>query len=61
MNATFFYEHMGHSEAINRNIYQAPPAIMQLIKTGKQLQSIDEGKNKAKLLNFKLFYLTKSF
>ena len=45
-----FYEHMGHSEAINRNIYQAPPAIMQLIKTGKRLQSIDEGKNKPKFL-----------
>ena len=45
-----FYQHMGHSEAINRNIYQAPPAIIQLIKTGKRLQSIDEGKNKPKFL-----------
>ena len=39
-----FFDHMGHSESINRNIYQAPPAIMQLIKTGKHLKEIDEGR-----------------
>nr|XP_047141048.1 LOW QUALITY PROTEIN: uncharacterized protein LOC124816074 [Hydra vulgaris] len=38
-----FYDHMGHSEAINKHIYQAPPAIMQLAKTGLRLSNLDKG------------------
>ncbi|XP_047130416.1 uncharacterized protein LOC124810142 isoform X2 [Hydra vulgaris] len=38
-----FYDHMGHSEAINKHIYQAPPAIMQLSNTGLRLTCIDKG------------------
>ena len=40
-----FYDHMGHSAGINEAIYQAPPAVMEVIKVGKNLKSIDEGIN----------------
>ena len=39
-----FYSHMGHSEDINRNVYQAPLAIQEITSMGKQLMQIDEGK-----------------
>ena len=38
-----FYAHMGHSEEINRNIYQAPPAIQEITKVGRHLLDIDQG------------------
>lgn len=41
-----FYKHMGHSETINENIYQCPPAVREIIHVGKvlgQLDDIDEG------------------
>ena len=34
---------MGHSEVINNEIYQAPPAIMELVKVGRHLNTIDNG------------------
>ncbi|PIK43850.1 hypothetical protein BSL78_19292 [Apostichopus japonicus] len=37
----FFYEHMGHSEQTNKNIYQAPLALMEIVKVGKSLNQID--------------------
>ncbi|XP_065647933.1 uncharacterized protein LOC136077153 isoform X4 [Hydra vulgaris] len=40
-----FYDHMGHSEAINKHIHQAPPAIMPLAKTGLRLSSLDKENN----------------
>ena len=39
----FFYDHMGHSEQTNQSIYQAPPAIMEIVKVGKHLMNIDTG------------------
>ena len=38
-----FYTHMGHSEDINKDIYQAPLAIMSITRVGKQLMQIDGG------------------
>lgn len=37
----FFYEHMGHSKETNKDIYQAPLALMEVIKVGKSLNQID--------------------
>ncbi|XP_071830672.1 uncharacterized protein [Apostichopus japonicus] len=37
-----FFKHMGHSADINENIYQAPAAIMEVVRVGKQLQQIDK-------------------
>ena len=42
-DCALFYAHMGHSEEINRNIYQAPPAIQEIIEVGRHLLDIDEG------------------
>ena len=39
-----FYSHMGHSEDISRNVYQAPLAIQEINRVGKQLMQIDQGK-----------------
>ena len=38
-----FYDHMGHSASVNEAIYQAPLALMELTKVGKNLKCIDEG------------------
>ena len=40
----YFYKHMGHSESINKDIYQAPLAMMAITKVGKYLLDIDGGK-----------------
>ena len=40
---SFFYAHMGHSEVINKNMYQSPLALMETIKVGKSLHIIDGG------------------
>ena len=37
----YFYSHMGHSEETNANIYQAPPALMEVTIVGKHLMKID--------------------
>ncbi|XP_065647932.1 uncharacterized protein LOC136077153 isoform X3 [Hydra vulgaris] len=47
-----FYDHMGHSEAINKHIHQAPPAIMPLAKTGLRLSSLDKGQQCASPAKF---------
>ena len=38
-----FYSHMGHSENVNHDVYQASLAI-QVTKVGKHLMTIDKGK-----------------
>ena len=38
-----FYKHMGHSKIINETVYQAPPALMEVLKVGRNLVAIDEG------------------
>ena len=35
------FEHFGHSEEINRHVYQVPQAEQQLKSTGRYLQLID--------------------
>ena len=47
-----FYRHMGHSKKINETVYQAPPALMEVVKVGKNLTKIDEGKK----LYFRFFF-----
>ncbi|XP_071832409.1 uncharacterized protein [Apostichopus japonicus] len=37
-----FYEHMGHSEDINKHVYQAPPAVSTITTVGKQLFCFDK-------------------
>ena len=32
-----FYTHMGHSESINKHVYQTPLAIQEITKVGKNL------------------------
>jgi hypothetical protein len=39
------YTHMGHSADINRNVYQAPPALERPRTVGKQLHLLDQGKD----------------
>lgn len=36
-----FYAHMGHSEEINKNVYQAPMAVMEVTKIGKFFHALD--------------------
>ena len=38
-----FYSHMGHSEKMNTDIYQAPLALLEITKVGKHLMQIDSG------------------
>lgn len=40
----FFYSHMGHSESMNKDTYQAPLAIMGITKVGKELLEMEKGK-----------------
>jgi len=37
----YFYMHMGHSENMNRNVYQCPMAVAAITKVGKHLSHID--------------------
>jgi len=56
---TNFYEHMGHSQEMNKSRYQCPPAVKELTKVGKSLFDIDEGKIsliKEGLLSYFLLY-----
>ena len=36
-----FYMHMGHSEAMNANVYQCPMAVAAITKVGKHLMDLD--------------------
>jgi len=38
-----FYAHMGHTEAVNRNIYQTPLVEQELLQVGTKLHYIDKG------------------
>lgn len=38
-----FYDHMGHSESMNKDRYQCPPAVQELTRVGKVLHTIDNG------------------
>lgn len=38
-----FFSHMGHSEEVNRNIYQTPMALHGVQTYGRQLLEIDRG------------------
>ncbi|XP_065671163.1 uncharacterized protein LOC136089256 [Hydra vulgaris] len=40
-----FYSHMGHSEQMNINFYQAPLALEEITKVGKHLLAIDAGES----------------
>ncbi|XP_057311957.1 uncharacterized protein LOC130649644 isoform X1 [Hydractinia symbiolongicarpus] len=40
-----FYAHMGHSESMNKDIYQAPLALMGVTKIGKQLINLHASDN----------------
>ncbi|KAH9523863.1 hypothetical protein Btru_047258 [Bulinus truncatus] len=39
----YFYSHMGHSEDINKHVYQAPLATQQIIHVGGFLHKLDTG------------------
>ncbi|XP_065651046.1 uncharacterized protein LOC136079248 [Hydra vulgaris] len=41
-----FYQHMGHSKDINQNVYQVPPALLEITKVGRHLINIEKGKHK---------------
>ncbi|XP_065682694.1 uncharacterized protein LOC105847827 isoform X3 [Hydra vulgaris] len=34
---------MGHSQAINQNLYQAPPALLEILKVGRHLMDLENG------------------
>jgi len=38
-----FYTHMGHSESVNKSVYQTPMALLGVTTYGKQLMQIDKG------------------
>ena len=42
-----FYKHMGHSEAVNNSIYQAPLSHQEISHVGRHLAEFDNGKLKA--------------
>jgi len=42
----YFYMHMGHSEAMNMNVYQCPMAAAAITKLGKHLMNLDSAGNK---------------
>lgn len=37
-----FYRHMGHSEAINKHVYQCPLSIGEVVNVGGFLKAVDE-------------------
>ena len=39
----YIYKHMGHSEQVNQNVYQAPLALQEIMVVGRRLQTIDTG------------------
>lgn len=42
-----FYKHMGHSKAVNEGVYQHPLPVQEVLKMGKHLRDIDQGKNRS--------------
>ncbi|CAG2213125.1 unnamed protein product [Mytilus edulis] len=60
----YFYTHMGHSEEMNKQTYQAPLAVMEIVKVGKHLKDIDNGEQNNQLppIHFdeELFWIVKS-
>ena len=38
----YIYKHLGHSENINKNIYQSPLGIKEITVVGRKLQEIDD-------------------
>nr|XP_047145024.1 uncharacterized protein LOC105844230 isoform X4 [Hydra vulgaris]XP_047145025.1 uncharacterized protein LOC105844230 isoform X5 [Hydra vulgaris] len=44
-----FYSHMGHSEQMNINFYQAPLALEEITKVGKHLLAIDAGETESSI------------
>ncbi|CAG2213129.1 unnamed protein product [Mytilus edulis] len=36
----YFYTHLGHSEEMNKQTYQAPLAVIEIVKVGKHLKDI---------------------
>jgi hypothetical protein len=38
-----FYKHRGHSPGVNEHIYQAPPAVCEIINVGAIFQQFDRG------------------
>lgn len=41
-NRRVFYNHMGHSKEINRDVYQCPMAVQEITLIGKFLKKLDE-------------------
>ncbi len=39
----YIYKHLGHSEEVNQNVYQAPLAIKAITVVGRRLQDLDRG------------------
>ncbi|GFS19451.1 histone-lysine N-methyltransferase SETD8-A [Elysia marginata] len=37
-----FYKHMGHSQQINRDVYQCPLAVKEVTQVGKFLDTLDQ-------------------
>ena len=42
----YIYKHLGHSEQINKNVYQCPMAVKEITVVGKKLLDIDLNTNK---------------
>ena len=42
-----FYKHMGHSETINKEVYQCPLAVKEITEVGKFFDNIDNDKDPA--------------
>lgn len=39
----YIYKHLGHTELVNKNVYQAPLALQEIMVVGRRLQTIDMG------------------
>ena len=39
----YIYKHLGHSEEVNKNVYQAPLAVKAITVFGRRLQVLDRG------------------
>jgi hypothetical protein len=54
-----FFKHMGHSDGINKNVYQCPPALLEVTKVGKFFHQLDTGncfENRFNKLQFSRVY-----
>lgn len=38
-----FYDHLGHNETINKDNYQCPPGVTEVLHMGKFLSSLEDG------------------